>query len=150
LEIPGPDGKHASLQAFIRRIVGEGRGLGKVPSAPKTNGLAINSESAFAQAENCQIGKSGGGKQLIRGFVQVLISAMRIRQMSNQFSGKLVNIDASQVVKLLSLEIEDGRAEDDRDADALAVEDVSVHRTRSYFAFTFSPCGVIWLVFGAF
>ena len=42
--------------------------------------------------------------------------------MSNQLSGKLVNVDAFEVVELLSLEIEDSRAKDDRYVDATAVE----------------------------
>ena len=52
--------------------------------------------------------------------------------MSNQLSGKLVNVDAFEVVELLSLEIEDGRAKDDRYVDATAVEYFSVHDRRPY------------------
>ena len=44
--------------------------------------------------------------------------------MSNQLSG---NVDAFQVVELLSLEIEDSQAKDDRYVDATAVEYFSVH-----------------------
>jgi hypothetical protein len=40
-------------------------------------------------------GKSVARKQFIRGFVQVLIGAVRVRQMSDQLTGKLVNVDAS-------------------------------------------------------
>ena len=47
--------------------------------------------------------------------------------MSNQLSGKLVNVDAFEVVELLSLGIEDSRAKDDRYVDATAVEYFSVH-----------------------
>jgi hypothetical protein len=47
--------------------------------------------------------------------------------MSNQLSGKLVNVGAFQVVELLSRGIEDSRANDDRDVDAAAVEYFSVH-----------------------
>jgi hypothetical protein len=46
---------------------------------------------------------------------------------SNQLSGKLVNVHASEVIDLLSLEIEDGRPKDDRYVDAMAVEYFSVH-----------------------
>ena len=38
--------------------------------------------------------------------------------MSNQLSGKPVNVDAFEVVELLSLEIEDSRTKDDRYMDA--------------------------------
>jgi hypothetical protein len=46
--------------------------------------------------------------------------------MSNQLSGKLVNVDAFEVVELLSLETEDNRTKDDRYVDATAVEYFSV------------------------
>src|SRR5258708_26861709 len=90
-----------------------GRAAGRHPPAA-TQGLHLPAQSR-------------AWKQLIRGFVQVLIGAVRVRQMSDQFSGKLVNVDASKVVKLLSLEIEDGRAKDDRYVDTTAVEYFSVH-----------------------
>ena len=47
--------------------------------------------------------------------------------MSNQLSGKLVNVDAFEVVELLSREIKDNRADDHRDVDTTAVEYFSVH-----------------------
>ena len=47
--------------------------------------------------------------------------------MSNQLSGKFVNVGAFEVVELLSREIEDNRANDHRDVDATAVEYFSVH-----------------------
>jgi hypothetical protein len=47
--------------------------------------------------------------------------------MSNQLSGKLVNVDAFEVVELVSRDIEDSRATDDRDVDATAVEYLSIH-----------------------
>src|SRR6202040_3107178 len=55
------------------------------------------------------------------------LGALSIWQVSNQLSGKLVNVHASEVIDLLSLEIEDGRAMDDRYVDATAVEYFSVH-----------------------
>jgi len=53
------------------------------------------------------------------------LGALSVCQVSNQLSGKLVNVHASEVIDLLSLEIEDGRAKDDRYVDA--VEYFSVH-----------------------
>src|SRR5258708_5713367 len=53
--------------------------------------------------------------------------ALSICQVSNQLSGKLVNVHASEVIDLLGLETEDGRAKDDRYVDATAVEYFSVH-----------------------
>lgn len=47
--------------------------------------------------------------------------------MSNQLSGKFVNVGTFEVVELLSREIEDSRATDDRYVDATAVEYFSVH-----------------------
>ena len=55
------------------------------------------------------------------------LGALSICQVSNQLSGKLVNVHASEVIDLLSLEIEDGRPKDDRYVDATAVEYFSVH-----------------------
>src|SRR5260370_33556152 len=55
------------------------------------------------------------------------LGAVSICQVSNQLSGKLVNVHASEVIELLSLEVEDGRAKDDRYEDATAVEYFSVH-----------------------
>ena len=66
-------------------------------------------------------------EQLVRRFVQMPLGALSIWQMSNQLSGKLVNVDAFEVVKLLSLEVEDSRTKDDRYVDATAVEYFSVH-----------------------
>jgi hypothetical protein len=80
--------------------------------------------------------KSGGGKQLVRRFVQVLIRAERGRQMSNQLSGKLVNVDAPEIVKFFAPRTENRRATDDRYVDALAIEDISVHRKASYSVFS--------------
>jgi hypothetical protein len=53
--------------------------------------------------------------------------ALSICQVSNQFPGKLVNVHVSEVINLLSLEIEDGRPKDDRYVDAAAVEYFSAH-----------------------
>ena len=66
-------------------------------------------------------------EQLVGGFVQMPLGALSIWQVSNQLSGRLVNVHASQVVDLLSLEIEDGRPKDDRYVDTTAVEYFSVH-----------------------
>ena len=66
-------------------------------------------------------------EQLVGGFVQMPLGALSICQVSNQLSGKLVNVHASEVIDLLSLEIEDGRPKDDRYVDATAVEYFSVH-----------------------
>jgi len=72
-------------------------------------------------------GKSGGGKQPVRGLFQMLIRAFRARQMSNQISRRPVKIYALEVVELLSLEIEDLPTNYLANMNALAVEDVSVH-----------------------
>jgi hypothetical protein len=47
--------------------------------------------------------------------------------MSNQLSGRPVNVDASKVVKLISLEVQDNRTPNDPDMHAATVEDLSVH-----------------------
>src|ERR1700688_1286580 len=61
-------------------------------------------------------------EQPVGRFVQMPLGALSICEMSNQLSGKLVNVDAFEVVELLSLETEDSRATDDRYVDATAVE----------------------------
>src|SRR6266849_4305650 len=66
-------------------------------------------------------------EQLVGGFVQMPLGALSICQVSNQLSGKLVNVHASEVIDLPSLEIENGRPKDDRYVDATAVEYFSVH-----------------------
>src|ERR1700694_2451363 len=66
-------------------------------------------------------------EQLVGGFVQMPLGALSICQVSNQLSGKLVNVHAYEVIDLLSLEIENGRAKDDRYGGATAVEYFSVH-----------------------
>src|SRR5258708_36601037 len=60
------------------------------------------------------------------------LGAVSICQVSNQLSGKLVNVHASEVIELLSPEIEDGRAKDDRYVDTTAVEYFSVHDLPPY------------------
>jgi hypothetical protein len=45
----------------------------------------------------------------------------------NELSGQFVNVDASKIVKLFTLEAENAGSADDRDMDAFAVEDISVH-----------------------
>jgi hypothetical protein len=49
--------------------------------------------------------------------------------------------DAPKIVKLLTPKTENNRTADRRDVDALAVEDFSIHRMQSYFAFTFASAG---------
>src|SRR6202051_4364590 len=71
-------------------------------------------------------------EQPVGRFVQMPLGALSICQMSNQLSGKLVNVHASEVIELLSLEIEDGRAKDDRYVDTTAVEYFSVHDLPPY------------------
>lgn len=55
------------------------------------------------------------------------VGALSIWQMAHQLTGKLVNVDAFEVVELLSLEIEDSRTKDARYVDATPVEYFSVH-----------------------
>src|ERR1700683_66630 len=52
---------------------------------------------------------------------------LSIWEMSNQLSGKFVNADAFEVVELLSREIKDKPATDNRDVEATAVEYLSMH-----------------------
>jgi hypothetical protein len=70
-------------------------------------------------------------------FVQMLIGGTRVREVSDQLTEKLENVDASQVAEFLSLEVEDCRATDNRDMSATTVEDVSIH----HFPFAFSLRG---------
>jgi hypothetical protein len=71
--------------------------------------------------------KSRGWKQPVRSFVQMLIRALRVCQMTNQITGGPVKVDTLEVIELLSLEIEDLPTNYLANLNALAVEDVSVH-----------------------
>ena len=53
----------------------------------------------------------------------------------NKLSGQLVNVDAPKIVKLLTARAENAGSSDDRDMNALAVEDIPVHGSRSIEAF---------------
>src|ERR1700688_285812 len=79
---------------------------------------------------NCQIGKSADRltfrEQPVGRFVQMPLGA-GIWQMSNQLSGKLVNVAAFEVVELLSLGIEDSRTNDDRYKGATTIEYIAIH-----------------------
>ena len=88
----------------------------RVKAAPEGLAIVANHQTALTFRE-----------QLVGGFVQMPLGALSIWQVSNQLSGKLVNVHASEVIDLLSLEIEDGRAKDDRYVDATAIEYFSVH-----------------------
>ena len=83
--------------------------------------------------------KSGSGKQLVRRSVQMPFGGARASEMPNQLPRKLVDFGALEIEKFLTSETENRRTEDDRYVDALAIEDISVHRKVSYFPFTFSP-----------
>jgi hypothetical protein len=86
-----------------------------------------------------KLSKSGGGKQLVPRLVQMLSGSARAREVPDKLSGQFVYVDAPKIVELLTPKTENSRTADRRDVDALAVEDFSIHRTQSYFAFTFSP-----------
>jgi hypothetical protein len=58
--------------------------------------------------------------------------------MSNQLSGKPVNVGAPEIVKFFASETENRRTDDSRYANTSAIEDISVHRKISYFPFAFS------------
>src|ERR1700737_1145247 len=75
----------------------------RIKAAPEGLAIVANHQTALTFRE-----------QLVGGFVQMPLGAVSICQVSNQLSGKLVNAHASEVIELLSLEIEDGRAKDDR------------------------------------
>jgi hypothetical protein len=57
----------------------------------------------------------------------MLLGAFYIRQMANQVTIQLINVDASEIVKLLALTAENCRTYDHGDVDALTAEYVAVH-----------------------
>src|SRR6202022_1200171 len=93
----------------------------RIKAAPEGLAIVANHQTALTFRE-----------QLVGRFVQMPLGALRICQVSNQLSGKLVNAHASEVIELLSLEVEDNRAKDDRYEDATAVEYFSVHDLPPY------------------
>src|SRR5271156_6992896 len=66
-------------------------------------------------------------------------SRARVSEMPDQLPRKLIYFGALEIEKFLTSETENRRTEDDRYVDALAIEDISVHRKVSYFPFAFSP-----------
>jgi hypothetical protein len=79
------------------------------------------------------VGTSGLGrrKQLIRRLFQTPIR----REVPNEFSGQFVYVAALKIVDLFTPKAENTGSADERDLDALAVEDISVHGSRSIEAF---------------
>jgi hypothetical protein len=59
--------------------------------------------------------------------------------MPNELSGQFVYVGASKIVELFTPKAENTASADDRDVDALAVEDISVHGSRSIEAFLEVP-----------
>jgi hypothetical protein len=83
-----------------------------------------------AEASPEGLGKShklGDGKQLIRRLVQTPTGSALVREMPHELSGQSVNVRASKIVELSTPKAENTGSADDRDLDALAVEDISVH-----------------------
>src|ERR1039458_3814548 len=76
-------------------------------------------------------GTGGDGfltKKLVRRFVQTPFRTAGVcREVTDQFTREFVHVGSFEVIDLLSLEIEDGRAKDDRYVDATAVKYFSVH-----------------------
>lgn len=76
-------------------------------------------------------GTGGDGfltKKIVRRFVQTPFGTAGVcREVTDQFTREFVHVGSFEVIDLLSLEIEDGRAKDDRYVDATAVEYFSVH-----------------------
>jgi hypothetical protein len=62
----------------------------------------------------------------------------RVSEMPDQLPRKLIYFGALEIEKFLTSETENRRTEDDRYKDALAIEDISVHRKVSYFPFALS------------
>jgi hypothetical protein len=74
-----------------------------------------------------QIGKSGGRKQPVRGFIQMLLDAARIRQMTDEVPVQLVKFDTAQNVKLLAPKAKHLVTRDYRDMDAFTIQYVAIH-----------------------
>ena len=72
-----------------------------------------------------------GLKQLIRRLVQTPTGSAFVREMPDKLSGKSVNVGASKIVELFTSKAENTGSADVRDLDALAVEDIPVHGSRS-------------------
>lgn len=72
-------------------------------------------------------------EKLVSRFVQTPFGAAGIcREVTDQFTREFVDVDTFEVVELLSLEIENGWAKDDRYVDAATVEYFSVHDQPAY------------------
>jgi hypothetical protein len=72
-------------------------------------------------------------KKLVSRFVQTPFGTAGIcREVTDQFTREFVDVGTFEVVELLSLEIENDRAKDDRYVDATTVEYFSVHDQPAY------------------
>ena len=67
------------------------------------------------------------GEQSIGGTVKPLLRSSLITEMTDQLTGRAVDIDPFEIVKLVAAGIENLRADHDADEDALAVEYVVAH-----------------------
>src|SRR6202051_3844794 len=66
-------------------------------------------------------------EQLVGRFVQTLLLAVRIQQMTNQVAIQLVNARTLKIVKLLTFKAEDRVVQDHADMNAFAVDYIAVH-----------------------
>jgi hypothetical protein len=79
------------------------------------------------------------GNSLSLALSRCFPEAPALARCPDKLSGQFVYVDAPKIIELLTPKTENSRTADRRDVDALAVEDFSIHRTQSYFAFTLSP-----------
>src|ERR1700756_3364207 len=66
-------------------------------------------------------------EQSIGGTVKPLVRTSRVTEMTDQFTGRAVDVDPFEIIKLLAGRIENLRADHDADEHALTVEYVAAH-----------------------
>jgi hypothetical protein len=81
---------------------------------------------AANESRNCEP-SVGRREEPIGRFVKTLVRRECIRQMSNQLTGRPVDLAALEIIDFLSAGRQNGRAADDRHMLAVAVVNISVH-----------------------
>ncbi len=85
-----------------------------------------------SHGESEGLGKSAQIRELkkpIRGLIQMFVGTTRIRQMSDEVSVQLVDVDASEIVNFLTSKAEYFATRDHCDMDTLTIQYFVVHNT---------------------
>lgn len=86
-----------------------------------------NASFMMTSKDLCLSDTACGGEQLVRGTIEPLVGTLRLVEMTDQFAGKSIDIDPSQLIKFSAIEVEDVSAVHHADVGAIAVENIAAH-----------------------